>query len=59
LLLASWLRETASRARKRVKKSANAKAVTATIWEWGGAGAGFDLAPKLGSVSDGRAATVG
>jgi len=27
--------------------------------EWGDAGAAFDLAPKLGSVSDGRAANGG
>ena len=27
--------------------------------EWGDAGAAFDLAPKLGAVSDGRAANGG
>jgi len=50
MLLASQIREATSRVRKRIKNPAKAKSVT--VAEMGDAGAVFDLATKLGSVSD-------
>jgi len=52
MLLASPLRETASRARKRIPDPAKAKTVTVAERESGDAGAVFDLATNLGLVSD-------
>jgi hypothetical protein len=59
LLLASLIGETASRARQRIKNLAKAKTVTAAEVPEGAAGAVFDLASKLGLVSDQRAANGG
>jgi len=52
-------RETASRARQRIKNPAKAKTVTAAEGQEGAAGAVFDLASNLGLVSDERAANGG
>ena len=41
---------------KRIQNSAKAKTVTVAKGQKGDAGAVFDLAPKVGSVSDKRAA---
>jgi len=48
-----------SRARERIENPAKAKTVTVAKGQKGDAGAVFDLAPKVGSVSDKRAANGG
>ena len=44
---------------KCIQSPAKAKTVTVAKGQWGDAGAVFDLAPKVGSVSDKRAANGG
>jgi hypothetical protein len=48
-----------SRARERIENPAKAKTVTVGKGQKGDAGAVFDLAPEVGSVSDKRAANGG
>ena len=52
MLLASQMGQTAGRARKCIQLSAKAKSVTEAEGKGGDAGAVFDLAPKVGPVSD-------
>jgi hypothetical protein len=59
LLLASQDGETAMPRAKRLPDSAKAKTVTVGKGRRGDAGAVFALAPKVGSVSDQRAANAG
>jgi hypothetical protein len=59
LLLASPDWETAKPCAKRIQSPAKAKTVTVVKGQKGDAGAVFDLAPGLGSVSDKRAANDG
>jgi hypothetical protein len=56
LLLASQDWETAMPCAKRIQSPAKAKTVTVAKGQKGDAGAVFDLAPNVGSVSDKRAA---
>jgi xanthine dehydrogenase iron-sulfur cluster and FAD-binding subunit A len=51
--------ETAKPCAKRIPNQAKAKTVTVAKRQKGDAGAAFDLAPELGSVSDRRAANGG
>jgi hypothetical protein len=59
LLLASPDWETAKPCAKCIQNPAKAKTVTEAKRQKGDAGAVFDLAPKVGSVSDKRAANGG
>jgi len=59
LLLASLDGRQRCRARERIENPAKAKTVTVAKGQRGDAGAVFDLAPKVGSVSDKRAANGG
>jgi hypothetical protein len=59
LLLASPDWETATPCAKCIQSPAKAKTVTVAKEQRGDAGAVFDLAPKVGSVSDKRAANGG
>ena len=59
MLLASPDWETAKPCAKCIQNPAKAKTVTVAKGQKGDAGAVFDLAPKVGSVSDKRAANGG
>jgi hypothetical protein len=59
LLLASPDWETAKPCAQRIENPAKAKTVTVAKRQSGDAGAVFDLAPKVGSVSDKQAANGG